>query len=381
MKAQIIYSFSVIGHHLEYLHHIYEICTLKKNTNFIFLVPYSFLEYKDRFYWEKTDNITFEFISENEFIKINKKNAYLKGFYLCRILNRYFKRYSTNIAFSTGIIDLLPWAPLLLRGAYLSGILYKISFFYNPNNRFKWLSNLLINRILIKSSIFNKILLLNDRISPTILNRKNNYDRFISLSDPLPSNTITNIVDLRHSLKIPLYKKVFLHIGGLGFRKGTLDIIDSFNSISKDMIHKYCFLFVGRVSESIKKKFYEKVAYWKSKGLQIIVEDGGYCSYDRFFSMCYTSNVILIPYKNVYQSSGVLGFAAYVDRPVIGPDEGLLKDLISNYQLGISTQITPYNLAKVYEEAVEFKIDHNNSQRYLNDNSLECFKQTIANIL
>ncbi|MBD5353580.1 MAG: glycosyltransferase [Bacteroides sp.] len=382
MKTQIIYSSSVIGHNLEYLHHIYEVCLSKKHLNFVFLVPCSFLKYKNRFYWEESNNIIFEFIPEEQLTKKQNSSIFLRSIYLCKILKKCFKRHSTNRAFSTNIIELLPWAPFILKKARISGIMYILSYFYHSDySSIKLLKSKLINRILIKSSIFNKILLLNDHIIPQTLNNRNNYNRFIALADPLPPNPSGKIINLRESLGISADKKIFLHIGGLGIRKGTLDIIDSFNYIPKDIIQTYCFLFIGRISQSIKEIFTKKINYWKSKGLQIIVEDGGYCSYERFYSMCNTSDVILIPYKNVYQSSGVLGFAAYAKKPVIGPDKGLLANLISNYQLGICIDTTPENLSKTYEKAVAFKVNTDKAQNYLIANSLYSFKQTIYNML
>lgn len=45
---------------------------------------------------------------------------------------------------------------------------------------------------------------------------------------------------------------------------------------------------------------------------------------------------ILIPYTNTNQSSGVIGYASYFNKTVIGPKEGLLGQIIQSYNLGLT---------------------------------------------
>ena len=66
----------------------------------------------------------------------------------------------------------------------------------------------------------------------------------------------------------------------------------------------------------------------------------------------------MAPYEAVDLSSGVIGYAAYYNKPVIGPSGGLLGKIIRRYQLGTALQdITPSSLAKAIASAEPYLIE------------------------
>ena len=56
----VFFDDKVNGHHLEYLHHLYEIGLENPDCNFVFVIPDSFLDVKDKFLWIESSNITFD---------------------------------------------------------------------------------------------------------------------------------------------------------------------------------------------------------------------------------------------------------------------------------------------------------------------------------
>lgn len=226
--------------------------------------------------------------------------------------------------------------------------------------------------LLAKSRIFRKVFVLNDRKSAQRLNGLYHVDKFTYLPDPFPRTSVPR--NLRAELHIPSENLVYLHFGGLGLRKGTITILEAIDMI-KDA-KNITFVFAGKIGKDCRKQFYSMVEKLKGK-TQILVYDE-FCTYDFLASIAYTSDCILIPYQNVTQSSGVLGYAAQYDKPVIGPDAGLLGEIIKNNVLGkvIDFPITPESLASAIENAGSIKpVD---GSKYRKENSVENFLGIIT---
>ena len=123
---------------------------------------------------------------------------------------------------------------------------------------------------------------------------------------------------------------------GLDGRKGTIDILKSIIASKKGELKDSCFVFAGRINKNTLNDFYDLLSVAKEK-TRILVFDQ-FCSYDFLWNLCYSCDVILMPYHLTSLSSGILGYAAVFNKPVIGPDNGLIGNLIKKYELGISTQ-------------------------------------------
>lgn len=89
-------------------------------------------------------------------------------------------------------------------------------------------------------------------------------------------------------------KNIFIHFGGLAERKGTLDILQSFNTLSLDEQQKYAFVFAGRVGADIRKEFYKTID--ELEGNISIVTIDEFCSYDFIDALCKAVTAILMPY-------------------------------------------------------------------------------------
>ena len=58
-------------------------------------------------------------------------------------------------------------------------------------------------------------------------------------------------------MNIDQSKLVFLHMGDMRKRKGTIDILDSIPLINVELYDKLCFIFAGKISNEIKETFYQ----------------------------------------------------------------------------------------------------------------------------
>lgn len=125
--TSIIFTHSIAGHNMEYLHHIYDICRFKLSQKYVFVVPIEFEDIKSKMVWPAADNVTFDFISETEKATYANSSVLLQSFHLCKILNHRIRKYDANRVFAITLMTLLPFAPFIIRsGVTINGIIYKI---------------------------------------------------------------------------------------------------------------------------------------------------------------------------------------------------------------------------------------------------------------
>ena len=93
------------------------------------------------------------------------------------------------------------------------------------------------------------------------------------------------------------------------------------------------------------------------------------------------TNYVLVPYQHVEQSSGIIGYAAQFNNPVIGPSEGLLGELISSYNLGYTiTNINADRLAEIISKLLKNTPRKIDGTSYLSISSLDNFSKIIYGV-
>jgi hypothetical protein len=233
------------------------------------------------------------------------------------------------------LMSLMPFLPLVLsRKIRVDGILYRIYLY--DKERFHgwrlWLEYIRYN-LLAHHRCIGRVYVLNDDCAAKQLNRKYRTDRFRYLPDPIPIVARPCTTDLRSELGIAQDGTVYLHFGSLDTRKGTLEILRAIELMSEVELKGKVFIFAGRIAASMKEDFYRNYQIQKSR-VKILVFDE-FCTYEFLHNLCHATDWILIPYTNPNQSSGVIGYAGFWHKPVIGPSSGLLGRLIRNYHLGL----------------------------------------------
>ena len=370
----LIFEPSLAGHHLEYLHHIYEGASERPDNEFIFAVPcQEWVKMKDKCTWPESKNISFTMLDDSDCQNLGRGSMLAQTWRLSRYVRRIVFQCNADCVFMISLAGAIPFLPLMLPSRIkLSGIIYKI---YLRESK-GWISQFIDKirySIMAHNNSVNNVFILNDPNSTQILNKTYHTNRFVTLPDPIPKVDVARLVDLRSELCIEPESDVFLHFGAMEERKGTLEILRALCIMNKNTLAEKTFIFAGCVGSSIKEVFYCLVEKARRAGANIIVKDE-FCSFDYLHSLCKIANCILIPYLFTSLSSGALGYSALHETPVIGPRNGLIGELIENNGLGLTIEtIDPEHIAEILTDFVRYEI----KSQYVKQNSIENFIRTV----
>lgn len=380
MANVLVFTTDCKGHHLEYLHHYYGYALNDVDNNYVFCVSKDFYDVMATYTWPEANNILFDFIADEDLNKcINGGNGFFNiiklSFAKSKYLKKKCKEHKIDVVHTIMLMEYLPALPFILPSRIdFRGIIYRIAL----NDKTLSFRAKMIERIkyslLVNSFLFKNIYVLNDKESIDKLNEYYHTTKFRFLPDPFP--VMEKPDDVREQLNIPKTNKIFLHFGGLGRRKGTLLIAHAISKI-KDA-RNLTFIFAGRISKDCDEEFFQ-ILETINNGSQILVYNE-FCTYEFLNSLAYTTDYMLIPYDNVNQSSGVLGYAAQYDKPVIGPNAGLLGNLIRKYKLG---KLIRYPV--MVEDLVESILSYDNittvdGTKYRKENSIRNFQNILMTI-
>lgn len=361
----LVFTHLITGHFLEYIHHIYEGAAKDIENQYFFIIPRVFEDVKSNYSWIDAPNLNFIYLSDEELTATKKKNQIIVAWYLSRIVKKYVRDLSVDRVFLLWLIGLMPFLPLFLpRTVKVSGILYRIHLYKKDDQ--SGLKNFIEDvrmRFICLMHNVEEIYVLNDKKSTTTLNSLYGVNKFRYLPDPVPHIVKTDLKNLREDLNIEGKKKIYLHFGAMDERKGTLTILKAIIETKPSILNNSAFIFAGRVDKTIKKDFYEILKTAERK-CEIIVYDK-FCENEFLYNLCYTCDYILIPYFNTCQSSGVIGYASFFRKPVIGPSNGLLGHLIKENRLGLTIDdIDSRKLAEQLERDIIFNCEDSYSKSH-----------------
>lgn len=374
-KEIAIFDFYLGGHHIEYLHHIYIYAIEHKDVDFTFIIPSNFSKFKSDFVWPESDNVKFVFYNlDDKYVR--SLGFRQKSKLLCGLLKRFIAETGIKDVILIETMVFLPYLPLYISGKVnITSILYHLPIFHKEARLKSRLHTKLDMGLVAYARCLKKVCLLNSESAVEIYNKKYRTRKFAFLPDPYtPLVCERSIEEIKKEHNIDLYKEVFIHIGGLTRRKGTIEILDALVKLDAESLKNKCFIFAGRVIEDIKTEFYNKIEQLKNK-VQIVIFDQ-FCEYSLFGEICTIADYIIIPYKNTAQSSGICSYAAQFNVPVIGPAEGLLGSLIRENGLGYT--INEINSDKIVEliNSGEYKhiiTDKMKADKYLRTSTPENF--------
>lgn len=314
------------GHSLEYIQHLYYNCTKDQNSVYYFALPKEFLKYG----FIDNKNVKLIHIDEDKIKNINSYNKIKKSHLTNLYLRSIIQQYNIKEVFLITYDHFYPLLPFYtLHDVKYYGIFYFIYLY-------KWkdlsLKHKLYHKTLMyfmaKNNSIEKIFICNDSSASAYFNKIFKTHKFQKLVDPyVPIKP--SIIDIKKEYNIT-NKYILLHLGALSKRKGTIEILDSIPFITN--INEYCFIFAGKIGNDIKEIFYQKVNLYKAQA-RIIVKDE-FCSFDFIAGLCQVSDLILMPYTETSQSSGMFGYASQFNIPILAPKKGLLKKIIQKYHLG-----------------------------------------------
>lgn len=374
----IIFSHSLRGHYLEYIHHIYDALLTKKEEKYVFVIPKEFEEVKSKLVWVPAEHIKIDLIEPNTAQALLNSKILKRSFIINRIIKSKIEQYGASKVLSTSIITLLPFAPFYISASVkVSGIIYMIYLYkWKTDNLLRKVSNVFKYLILSKFNCFDKILILNDEPSARKLNQLYHVTKFSSIVDPFFEIESKSTLNIREEYNIDQNKVIISQFGALNMNKGTLDVMESIVRLPHDLKNKICFIFAGRVHNEIRSSFDNYIDVIRKNNIQLIVEEG-FQTYDYLTNLCKYSDAFVIPYKRTAQSSGVIGYASQFGKPVIAPAEGLLGKLVRRYNLGVLVSNTsPESLIEGYVRIIKNKFVRPD-KTYCQKNSLKEFEKKI----
>lgn len=369
MGRIMIFDKRISGHNLEYLHHIYTGALSRKDKKFLFVVPEAFTEQKGKFEWEKCENAEFHYLTKKDCVEgVGVANLYHDIVLLRKLIKQYDVERLVLINWLLTIIFYF-----LPHHIKVSGIMYYIYLYEWATLNWKDKVRRVFSTLqMVLCPQIKDIYVLNDEAAAKYFNKIYHSKKFTYLPDPLNMPPITP-ANQRKDLGIGMDKKLFLHFGSMTSRKGTLEIMRSITLLPSQERQKYHFVFAGVVDKSIKEEFYKYYNSVKNEGVITVFDY--FCSYNQIVDLCYTTDVILIPYKATANSSGVVAYAAYFNKPVIGPSKGMIGKIIRKYQLGVGiNKISADNLLLQYSKNLKIGEKVN---RYIEENNIQNFNRVV----
>lgn len=368
----LIYDSEITGHHLEYMHHIYSYAVNSANE-FIFVVNRAFVQEKDKFDWPEASNVEFVYLTEDEQSATECSNLLKSGFKSSLILRKYVKQLGVDRVWLIMFMKLMPFLPFLLpKGVPVSGILYRIYLY--DKIKFSGLRLFLEEiryKILSKHKNIGKIFVLNDKESAKQLNEMYKTQNFVYLPDPIPYIDCTKLTSVREMLSVDEKKVVYLHFGALDYRKGTIELLQAIDLLDSKIAEEKFFVFAGKINAEMKDEFYKLLE--KNRNRHRIRVFDEFCSYEFLNNLCYSCDAILVPYKNAIHSSGVIGYASFFKKPIIGPAAGMLGKIIEQYSMGVLLdEISPESIKNALLQDLP-----NGSDLYVNEHKIENFCKVV----
>lgn len=376
-KNTLIFASSVTGHHLEYIHHLYHGYIGMSDNKYVFCLPFEFTDKRNILNWEDASNIKYYFFDKKV---LESKHYLLRSLRITRLLNKAMKETGSDNLFAISLMELLPLFALLNynKKIKVSGIIYMIYLYrWNYASIFTKMLDILKHFILTRFRIFEYIYMLNSEIAPRILNKKFKTTKYFYLPDPFFDIGLSSerIGEFNFSSR-----KTFLHIGTMSPRKGTLEILDAIILLQNELRKNSRFVFAGRIDKTITQEFMEKLERIENSSDFIEIHDY-FCDFEAFNHHISSCDFILIPYKLIAQSSGIISYSAKYEKPIIGPQKGMIGNLIRKYKLGVCIEkVEAHAISSALLEIQCFDSSVMKCDSYMMEHSVDQF-QRVVNIL
>ena len=374
MRRFVIHCTSVAGHHLEYIHHLYIGLANQPDSIGFFIVPNKFYHDKDLYVWPQANNIYFKEL--DDFNGNAAKQSLLKKSYKkSQSLKEYIRKYDATDVILIDIINYLPFLPFFVSPKIrVRGILYRIYLYEWKVSRFdKKMADVLKYLLFSKFKVFDRVFILNDSTSAIYLNKLYKTDKFKYLPDPVASFSNYSPIDVRKKYGIASDKIIFLHPGGMLPYKGTIEILKALSMMSVKQLAKLTIIFAGKITPYIREEFWTLYNTVIENAHLVLIE--GFLSFEDLADLFYTCDYVLIPYKVKSQSSGIMGHAAFYNKPVVVAKGGVIGKTVAKYHLGlIIKEASPHHIKEFLSSPIECVVK---GDGYVSSHSISMFNELI----
>lgn len=371
----LIHCTSIGGHQLEYIHHLYMGALETIDNEYVFVVPKRFGIDSKNLEWPNASNINIVYIEENKSKQIDG-NILKQAFYKSKNLKEYIKKYSIDKVILIDLISYLPFIFLFVhKNVKIRGIIYKIYLYeWKCENIIKKTLDVIKYIIMRQFQIFEKVFILNDISAPSHLCKLYRTNKFCYLPDPVASLGSYQGINIREELGITSDKIVLLHPGGMLPYKGTLNILKAIDQMQPDECKRLVLITAGQ-STPIQPEFNKLVDKIKNK-IQIIHIEG-FIPFEQLADLFSTCDFVIIPYLTKSQSSGIVGHAAYYEKPVIVARGGVIGKMVRKWKLGIL--LDEPSIYCIQEFLSKDIVAYQSKNTYCIDHSVEIFNKIIFN--
>ena len=364
------------GHHPDYLIHLIGFYSGNKDVELYVSTGESFKsQFDERQKAEDNpwgENVTFLPIPTDKLNSIHSKSIYLRSIIewnllvetakeinASQVLLMYFDYYQIGI-----LIGKKAPCPV-------SAIYFRPNFAENDNGIYPQIKKWMLSNVLKSGQIQNLFCLVHALV-PYMKGQKT-QTQIIPICDPTKQFEISKseIAEFKNKFKVPTDKQIFLNFGYLDDRKGMEVFIDACATLPIEALAKICLLLAGPVPE-----YYEKII--EAKLAQVpeleVIRCYGYLP-AREVQICFEiSDVVLILYQDFLNMSSVLIRAAMANKPTFATQTGMIGELVSKHNVGITVDAT-----SVSEVSNELKAIINNGISYSEDNLKQLAEENSLN--
>jgi glycosyltransferase involved in cell wall biosynthesis len=382
---KLFFDIYLTGHHSEYIGHLVNFISENKDSSTFFFIVNP--EFSIKFpaivaKAKQQPNITWVEILPTEYENALRGGIIKRSFAEYKLMDRFATYYKVDcvclLYFNT-----FQFACSLFRPSYkISGILFSQFSRMEKKSwdqRLKYLRKYLTTKLYTFNTKIERIFILNDEKTADYLNIEFNSNIFKMLPDPVPELFPLENFDIYSHYKIQRNRKIFLHLGSLGDRKGTFEIIDAAKLIKSEVQFEILILLVGKAENAATTQFLLNKINECSKNTNVnFIWDDQFVTNEMMKSLFDQSFAILMPYKNTEASSGILGHAAAANKKVIATGGGLIKEMIEKNNLGfLIEKVTPNALALKMEAILLLKLDTKISDKFLKEHNPFIFSEKI----
>lgn len=383
-RINLFFDFECSGHHSEYIEHLLLFLKKKKSCDQLFyFVLHPEIAERLPIIREMAEHpfIKFIYLNTVDLSALINLDLWRKSFKLFKLMDTYASKLEADnvMLMSLNVFQLA--IPFYKKRYSISGVLFKqFVRLDKESNKFVYYRKYLQTKLMLLNRSIKNIFILNDGVAVKSLNVEFNTSVFKLLIDPIPEINPLDDFDIYKEYNIPNNKKIFLHIGSLDYRKGSLEILDSLDFITEQVRDKIYILYVGKAKNNLKDDLNDKQKLLADQ--RIFSWDASFVSNEKMkslFNQCYA---VLMPYKNSEASSGILGHAAASKKNVIATGKGLLKDLVNQYNLGILIdEVSSLQIANAITDTVLEPYQVPDTDMFVSERTPEKFSETILSLL
>ena len=364
------------GHHPDYLIHLIGFYSGNKDVELYVSTGESFKSQFDARQKAEDnlwgDNVTFLPIPSDKLNSIHSKSIYLRSFIEWNLLVETAKEINASQVLLM-YFDYYQMGILIGKKAPcpVSAIYFRPNFTENDNGIYPQIKKWMLSKVLKNGQIQNLFCLVHALVP--YMEAQKTQTQIIPICDPIKQFQISKseIAEFKNKYKVPTDKKIFLNFGYLDDRKGMEVFIDACATLPKEALAKICLLLAGPLPE-----YYEKII--EAKLAQVpdleVIRCYGYLP-AREVQICFEiSDVVLILYQDFLNMSSVLIRAAMANKPTFATQTGMIGELVSKHNVGITVDAT-----SVSEVSNELKAIINNGISYSEDNLKQLAEENSLN--